>query len=260
MPSITQKSPGEVIVGPDASWRSLYKVGGVSGVLTGVLLIISMVLIFTTPQAPSSGGSATLQYIASNKLVYIVEQVLGLAPVFLEIIALLALYMVIKNLNKSYAVIGSVLAICSQAIVLAYTTFGGLVYLSDNYMAATTDAQRITFATAAEWAIAVNNGVSAAGIDPIMTASAIGVLVISLVMLKGIFHKGIAYWGIGTGILGIISAFGIIIRSISVPPPLGIGYLLYAFLLTAWFVAVGIKLYRLGSSNSLETKASMEAR
>ena len=110
-------------------------------------------------------------------------------------------------------------------------TFGGLVYLSDNYMAATTDAQRIAFATAAEWAIAVNNAVSAAGIDPLLTACAIGVLVISLVMLKGIFPKGVAYFGIVTGALGIISAFGIIVRPIAVPPPLGIGYTVYCFFL-----------------------------
>lgn len=230
----------------DPSWRSLYKAGGVCGILTGVLLIISMVLLFTTPQAPNSGGAAILQYIASNKLVYIIEQVLGIAPLFLEIIALMAIYIVIRNLNKSYAAIGSVLAIISQSIVLAYITFGGLVYLSDNYMTATTDAQRTAFATAAEWPVAVNNAVSAAGIDPIMTACAIGILVISLVMLKGIFHKGIAYLGLLTGIVGIISALGIIIRPLSVPPPLGMGYLLYSFFLTTWFVAVGIKLYRLG--------------
>ncbi len=103
------------------------------------------------------------------------------------------------------------------------------MYLSDNYMAATTDAQRTAFATAAEWAIAVSNAVSAAGIDPIMTSCAIGVLIISLVMFKGVFHKGVAYWGIATGALGIMSALGTIIRPIAVPPPLGTGYTFYAF-------------------------------
>jgi hypothetical protein len=240
------RSSEEAVAGPDPSWSGLYKAGGVSGVLVGILFIINIVLLFTTPQAPSSGGVAYLQYIASNRSVYVIEQVLGLAPVFLEIVALLALYMAIKNLNKSYAAIGSLLAIVSQAIVLAYITFGGLVYLSDNYMAATTDAQRTAYATAAEWAIAVNNAVSAAGIDPILTACAIGVLIISLVMLKGVFPKGIAYFGIVTGALGIISAFGIVVRPIAVPPPLGIGYIVYAFFLTIWFVAVGLKLYRLG--------------
>jgi hypothetical protein len=230
---------------PDPSWRDLYKVGGISGVLMGVLVIISMVLVFTTPQTPSSGGVATLQYIASHRSVYIVEQVLGLAPVFLEIVTLAALFMAIRNLNKSYAAVGTLLAMVSQALALSYVTFGSLVYLSDHYMAATADAQRATFAAAAEWAMAVNNAVSAAGIDPIMTACAIGVLIISSVMLKGVFHKGVAYWGIVTGALGIISAFGIIIKPIAVPPPLGLGYILYSFFLTIWFVAVGVRLYRL---------------
>ncbi len=124
------RSSEEAVAGLDPSWRGLYKAGGVSGVLVGILFIINIVLLFTTPQAPSSGGAATLQYIASK--------------------------------------------------------------------------------------------------------------------LKGVFPKGVAYFGIVTGALGIISAFGIIVRPIAVPPPLGIGYTVYAFFLTIWFVAVGLKLYRLG--------------
>ena len=95
------RSSEEAEASPDPSWRGLYKAGGVSGVLIGILVIISSVLLFTTPQAPSSGGAATLQYIASNRSVYIVEQVLGLTLYFLEIVALLALYMAIKNLTRA---------------------------------------------------------------------------------------------------------------------------------------------------------------
>jgi len=231
---------------PDPSWRSLYIAGGISGVLIGILLVLAIVLLSITPQAPSSGGVATLRYIASNRLLYIVGQVIGFAPVFLEIVVFLALLMALKGFNKSATAIGSVLAIISQAIVLASVNFGGLVSLSDNYMAAATDAQRAVFANAAEWAIAYNNSVSASGIDAIMTSCAIGVLILSLVMLKGVFHKAIAILGITTGILGIISAFGIFISPLPVTPQLGIGYTLYAFFLTIWFVAVGFKLYKLG--------------
>jgi len=120
------------------------------------------------------------------------------------------------------------------------------VYLSDQYAAATTDAQRATFATAAEGFIAVNNAVSAAGVDPILTAGAIGILVLSLVMLKGMFHKGVAYLGIVAGALGVISALGVIIRPLATPPPLGIGYIFYACSTRSGFVAVGLKLYKLG--------------
>jgi hypothetical protein len=177
------RTSGEAVTGPDPSWRGLYKTGGVLGVLIGVLLIIALVLLSTTPQAPSSGGAATLQYIASHRLFYIVVQVIGVAPVFLEIVVFLALYLALKHLNKSSAAIGSVLALVSQALVLASLNFGGLVSLSDQYMATTTDAQRAVFANTAEWAIAFNNSVSATGIDAIMTSCAIGVFILSLVML-----------------------------------------------------------------------------
>jgi hypothetical protein len=124
---------------------------------------------------------------------------------------------------------------------------GGLVYLSDHYVAATTVAQRTVFATAADSLIAQNNIVSVGGI-----LFAVGVLVISLAMLKGVFHKSIAYLGIVTGVVGIIcEAFR---------PILGPGYSLYLILLI-WLVAVGWKLYRLGSSNSMSRAAKqLEAR
>jgi len=127
-------------------------------------------------------------------------------------------------------------------IALAYNSSppslnGGLVYLSDHYVAATTAAQRAAFATAAESLIAVSNAVNAAGI-----LTAISMLILSLVMLKGVFHKGVAYLGIVTGALGIVSeAF----RDI-----LGPGYYVYGLLLPIWFLAVGWKLSRLGSSSS----------
>jgi len=84
------RSSEEAVAGLDPSWRGLYKAGGVSGVLVGILFILAIVLAFTTPQAPSSGGAATLQFIASHRSVYIVEQVVGLAQLFLEIVAFLA--------------------------------------------------------------------------------------------------------------------------------------------------------------------------
>jgi Domain of unknown function (DUF4386) len=233
-----RRSPGEVGASPDQSWRGLYRAGGVSGILFVVLTIVSIVLVFTKPLQPSSGGAATLQNIASNRSLYILKQVLWLGPSALAIVVFLALYRALKHLDKSNAAIGALLGIASEVLTLAYPTTGEggpvLVYLSDQYMAATTDAQRAAFATAAEGFIAQNNIPSPPGI-----LTAIGILVISLVMLRGVFHKGIAYLGIVTGAIGIISE--------SLRPLLGLGYIGYGLLLPIWFLTVGWKLYRLGS-------------
>jgi Domain of unknown function (DUF4386) len=237
-----RRSLGEAEAAPDPSWRGLYKAGGVSGVLVGVLYIVATVLVFIMPQPPSSGGAATLQYIASNRSGYILELVLYVGPSVLAMVVFLALFLALKHLNKSYAALGAIIGIASEVIALALNSSppslnGGLVYLSDQYVAATTAAQRAAEATAAEGLIAVSNAVNGAGI-----LTALGILVLSLVMLKGVFPKGVAYLGIVTGALGIASE--------ALRDMIGPGYFVYGLLLPLWFLAVGWKLYRLGTSSS----------
>ncbi len=236
------RSSGEVVAGPDSSWRGLYRAGSVSAVLYIILPIVALVLIAIAPPVPSSGGAAILQYIASNKPVYILELVLFVGLSVPAMVVFLALYMALKHLNKSLAAIGTVFAIVSEAIALAVNSSppslnGGLVYLSDQYVAATTAAQHIAYATAADSLIASTNAVNAAGI--LFEA---GILIISLVMLKGVFHKGVAYLGIATGAIGIISE--------ALRPILGFGYIVFFVLEVIWLIAVGWKLYRMGLSSS----------
>ncbi len=135
-----RRSPGEGVATPDPSWRSLYRAGGVSGILFVVLTIVSIVLVFTKPMQPSSGGAETLKNIASNRSLYILKQVLWLGPSALAIVVFLALYRALKHLDKSYAAIGALIGIASEVLTLAYPTTGEggsvLVYLSDQYMSA----------------------------------------------------------------------------------------------------------------------------
>jgi Domain of unknown function (DUF4386) len=230
------RSSGEAVTGPDPSWRSLYRAGGVSAVLFVVLVLAAIVLVVVAPPPLSADGATTLQYIASHKVLYIIEQVLWLAPSVFAAVVFLALFQALKHLNKSYAALGALAGIVSWALGLAIPTTGGgapvLVYLSDQYMTAATAAQHTAFATAAEVFIAGNNITYAAGI-----LAPVGILITSLVMLKGVFPKGVAYLGIATGVLGIVSE--------ALRPILGPGYFVYGLLLPTWFLVVGWKLYRL---------------
>ena len=80
--------------------------------------------------------------------------------------------------------------------------------------------------------IAENNITGAVGI-----LSPVSILILSLVMLKGVFPKGVAYLGIVTGALGVVSE--------ALRPILGPGYFVYGLLLPIWFLAVSWKLYQL---------------
>ena len=233
--------PGEAQASADSSWGGLYRAGGICALLTGLLYIVALVLDVSMPPAPIADGVATLQYIASHRSLYILEQALWLVPSVLLMVTFLALPMALKHLNKSYAAIGALVGVASWALTLAWPTTGGgghaLVYLSDQYVAATTAAQRAAFAAAAEGFIAQNTIPTVIGVlEPV------GILILSLLMLRGVFHKSVAYFGIITGALGIVSE--------ALRPILGVGYAVYGVLLILWFLVIGWNLYQLAASSS----------
>ena len=236
-----KRSPGEIEVAPDRSWRDLYRAGGISAVLF-VVLVLAAIAIVVAPPPLNADGATTLQYVASHKVLYTIEQVLWLAPSVFAAVVFLALFPALKHLNKSYAALGTFAGFVSWVLGLAIPTTGGgapvLVYLSDQYMTAATAAQHTAFATAAEVYIAGNNITSAAGI-----LAPVGILILSLVMLRGVFPKGVAYLGIATGVLGIISE--------ALRPLIGPGYFVYGLLLPTWFLLVGWKLYQLARNSRL---------
>ena len=240
-----RRSTAETVAAPDPSWRDLYQAGGISAALFVVSVLAAIVLILVAPPPLNADGATTLQYVASHKVLYTIEQVLWLAPSVFAAVVFLALYQALKHLNKSYAALGALAGFVSWVLGLAIPTTGGgapvLVYLSDQYMTAATATQHTAFATAAEVFIAGNNITSAAGI-----LAPVGILIISLVMLKGVFPKGVAYLGIATGAIGIVSE--------ALRPLIGPGYFVYGLLLPTWFLLVGWKLYRLAGDHSLKEK------
>jgi hypothetical protein len=160
-------------------------------------MLVPEVLFLTSPYDTNMSGAATLYYIASHQAWWIIVQVLSLGFSIVAMVVFLALLMALKHLNKSYAAIGAVIALASQVLILSYwpITMGQLA-LSQRYLAATTQAERKALATAAESLIAQNSIVA----HSIETLCALGVTVLSLVMLKGVFRKSVAYVGIATSL------------------------------------------------------------
>lgn len=237
------KAPAEPAASVDASWRNLYRVGGICAMLAGALYIAALALDFIMPPTPLTDGTVTLQYIASHRSFYIIEQALWLVPGVLLMVTFLALPVALKHLSKSYVAIGALIGVASWALSLAWPTTGGgghaLVYLSDQYVVATSAAQRAAFAAAAEGFIAQNTIPTIIGI-----LQPVGILILSLVMLKGVFHKGVASLGIVTGLLGMVSE--------TLRPILGVSYAVYGVLLILWFLLIGWNLFRLETSGEAE--------
>jgi hypothetical protein len=233
---------------PDPSWHGLYRAGGVAAFLFILLTLVSGVLLAITPQPPSTGetgtlpgGVATLQYIAAHKSAYLLNMIAFVGPVSVTMVVFLALYIVLKHVSKSTAAVGAVVGIASLVLCLApLGQLFSLVPLSDQYATATTAAQRAMVATTANGLLAQINSVSIGGI-----LYAVGVLILSLAMLRGVFHKAVAYLGIVSGVVGIVCE--------SLRPVIGAWYGIYGILLI-WLLAVGWKLLRLNGKEGLTSQ------
>lgn len=217
----------------DRSWATLYRLGGLSGLLYVVLVLVSVVLVFVAP-VPPTDGEALLAYVAAHKGVYLTELVcfVGLSVPALVVFA--GVTAALKDVNKSIALVGGLFGVVSETIALALgsspqSLHGGLVVLSNSYAAATTEAQRASLASAGDALIAATNAVSWAGI---LTAAAI--LILSGIMGRSDFGRVIAVVGVITGAVGIIAE--------TLRPVIGAAYLVYGLLLPVWFALVGWKL------------------
>lgn len=236
--SISRQSLEETVVGPDPTWRSLYKAGGLSAFLyIALALAIPTVQVLTMEYfdlTAAYGGAEFLQFIADNRFWWFVLQTVVLGTSVLAIISFVALFVALKHLDKSYAALGAVVAVTCQLLFMAYyPVLLGTIYLSDKFVIAPVD-QRAILGTAAEGLMAINNA-----FNPLYESLfGISILFFSLVMLKGVFHKSIAYLGVATCAAAFIA--------LSLWPIMGVNYLWWWVLFVVWFTAVGWKLYQLG--------------
>lgn len=236
----SQQSAEKVAIVVDPSWKSMYKIGGISAILYMVLALVVPTLQVLTMEyfemTAEYGGAEFLQFIAENRLWWLIAQTLLLGGSILAIVAFVALFAALKQIDKSYAAIGAVIAVTTQILFVAYyPVLLGTIYLSDKFVTASAD-QQVLLGTAADSLMAINNAFNPL-YEPLL---AISILFFSLVMLKGVFHKSVAYLGIATCAAAIIG--------ISLWPIVGVGYFWWWIFYLVWFIAVGWKLYQLGKN------------
>lgn len=221
-----------------AAWGSLYRIGGVAGVLF-VLFGLAALALYAADPPPVTGGEATLRFIGDHKASYSAQQILWLVPSLFGLVVFVALLVVLLPVSPSLALLGFAVGGASWTALLAVpvTSEGtlSLVYLSDQYAAAADPAARAAFIAAAEAMVAENNTVSLAG-----ALTPLGILLISLPLRMGALPHWTGWLGLVTGGLGLAS------EALRFAMPAL--YAVYGPLLWVWFAAVGLSLLRLGRS------------
>jgi hypothetical protein len=230
----------QAVAGVDQKSKGLLRVGGISMVIVGLLYFAFVVLLSLLGSSFSSGETA-LQKFAGEALTVNAAFGLGIVSDFFFIPAVLALYFALRGINRNAMLVA--VGFLSLFIIVDFgftnLNFLALVTLSKNYLASTSDVQRAGYVATADYALAVL--ALSAPIGSYLVPS-IGTLIASLVMLKGIFSRGVAYLGIVVGVLGIL--YGGTVLGLRVLPNVFVA--ITTVLSAIWFVLVGFKLYQLG--------------
>jgi hypothetical protein len=238
-----------------SDWKSLYRVGGAAALIAGVLFRRNLgpeISLFSTQKQPDTiiDWFTLLQNNRLLGLSYL--NLFDIVDYALVSLMFLALYVALRRANKSYMAIATTLGFVGITVYFASNTVFSMLSLSDQYAAATTDAQRSMFLAAGQAVLAINHPgaiYQGTGIYMSFLLLAVAGLIISTVMLRSnIFSRVTAYVGIlaSTFDLAYCITFAFV-------PALDV-YLLSAagLLLMIWHILIGVRLFQLGQGKPNE--------
>lgn len=240
-----------------SAWKSLYKVGGAAALIAAVLFrrnlgaefsLLRMIGIigFGPTMAPSSAMD-WFTLLQNNRLIGLtLLETFDLVNYALVGLIYLALYAALRRADAGSMAIATAFGFVGVAVYFASNQAFSMLSLSDQYAAATTDAQRSTFLAAGEALLAINNpGAIDQGIGGTISLFLVTLagLIISIVMLRSsIFSRATAVVGIlahGFG-LGYFVALAFAPAILALPPSISAPFLLI------WYILIARRLFRLG--------------
>lgn len=239
----------------DTNWKSLIRIGGVSALIAGIFFrrnIAAEIALFSKYPSPITVADwfALLQNNRLLGLSYL--NIFDIVNYVLVGLMFLALYAVLKRVNKSYMAIALTLGFLGIAAYFSSNTAFSMLSLSDQYAVATTEVQRNMLLASGQTMLAINR-FSDLGSHPgtggylSLLFIAIAGLITSVVMLRSaVFNRATAYVGIlaSTFDLAYCITFAFVpmvdseLLAIIFIPAAGL------FLVT-WHIMVGWKLYHL---------------
>ena len=231
----------------NSTWESIYKIGGVAA-LSAVLVGIIESMIQFLP-----GGNVPHETILEWFLLFQASPFmglrdLGLLNLFLNALAIpiyFALYAAHKeNRNQPYAALAVIISLLGIGVFFATNRAFSMLDLSNQYAAATTDAQRAMLEAAGKSMISVGASHTPGTFLGFFLSEVAG-LMISIVMLRGkIFSKTNAYAGIlGFSILLVIEYFSTFSGLSDV---MMILFMIGGLLSMAWYILIAKRLFQLG--------------
>lgn len=227
-----------------SDYKKLFKLGGIAAWMVALLTIGETIGFIFYPQ-PSNVEEWFILF--QNNLVIGLMDFWGLEiPMYaMFILVFLSLYFLLGKTNKVAMTIALILALLGIGVFFATNNPFTMLSLSNQYAAATTDAQRLPILAAGQAVLANTNQRAVGGFNIALFLVSIAGLITSIVLLQSnIFSRSIAYTGILAHGLSLADYLRQTLTS-SIPIVLMV-VIPNALLIVIWFSLVGRRLFRMG--------------
>ncbi len=182
----------------ESAWPWLYKLGSLAAIFSALIIPISIIAYIAWPPAETVIGH--FEQFQNNWIVGLLGMdLLYLLANVILIPTWLALYVALRRANESLMAAALTLGLIGTVALIAARPIVEMLALSQQYAAATTEAQQAIYLAAGEALLAIYHGTS---FNIHYLLGTIALLIISFMMLNSqTFSKGTAYIGIAANII-----------------------------------------------------------
>jgi len=217
----------------DPSWKGVYKAGGLSLFAAGVVLFLFFLVLLILQTSPT----LTSEMVLDNPLPPASLYALAAFGELLLMPGVLGLYFSLKNVKKTHMLVATALWLVAViSFLISRSQIIALLPISSSYQDTTSETMRAAYLVSAEHAIELGNVFAEMALMFLGVSS----IIIGLVMLKGVFGKGVSYLVIISGTLTLLGTIGVLLEPLTILAPFGL------ILGAVWQIIVGVKLYKLG--------------
>ena len=217
----------------DQSEKGILKAGGLSLLAAGFFLFLFFIALLVLQTSPT----LTPEMVLDDPLPPVSLYALAAFGELLLMPGVLGLYYSLKNVKKTHMLMATALwLVAVLSFLISRSQIIALAPLSSSYQAATSETMRAAYLVSAEHTIELGNVFA----DMALMSLGVSSIIIGLVMLKGVFSKGVSYLVIISGTLTLLGTFGVLLEPLTILAPFGL------ILGAVWQIIVGVKLYKLG--------------
>ena len=239
--------------------KTLYQVGGVAALLAALLfrrnlaaeyMLLRMMGVFQTgPRALPVSALDWFSVLHNYRLIGLtLLNLFDIVNYGLVALIFLGLYAALRQVNRGAMTLALVLTWVGAAVYFASNQAFAILSLSEQYAAAGMEAQRNLLLAAGQALLAIQNSSAAYGNGIYISYLLVnlGGLISAAVMLHSrVFGKFTAWCGILANVFGL----GYYVTFLFAPAWSAIPISIGAVFLLIWYILIGIKLLRLGSSD-----------